>query len=193
MSEKVIIEVYSAKELDAKAKQRAYHEWLGSSPYAWGDENAKTLKAFESIFPIHVTHWEYDSCTSHVRFRFTNPDVEGLSGIRLLKYLYNNYYHVLFKGKYYYSKNGKNRQSKIIVSNDCVLTGYYIDEDILRPIYDFLKSPSKNKTFCDLMKECLESWGRACSEDLYYCSTMEYFEEEAELNEWKYLKDGRRL
>jgi len=201
MSKTITIEVYSIKELPEKVQQKVYYEWLSNVVYPWADDNRETLEAFENIFPIKVKDWEYGGYNNnYIHFEMTcEPEIEELRGIRLLAYLYNNYFDYLFKGKYYsISKyiNGKyqykSRRSKVIKENSCVLTGYCIDDDILKPVYDFLKKPD-NRTFYDLMKECLESWLTACNNDYEYCTSFEYFIEEAENNDYTYTIDGKMI
>ena len=70
------------------------------------------------------------------------------------------------------------------------LTGYYIDDCILDPIYKFLKFPTENVTFDDLMNDCLDSFFRACRDDMESTQTLEYFTEESNANNWEYLLDG---
>jgi len=55
-----------------------------------------------------------------------------------------------------------------------------------------LKKPD-NRTFYDLMKECLESWLIACNNDYEYCTSFEYFIEEAENNDYTYTIDGKMI
>ena len=71
------------------------------------------------------------------------------------------------------------------------LTGYYIDNCILDPIYQFLKSPTENITFDCLMNECLDSFFRACRDDMESTRTLEHFTEESNANGWEYLSDGK--
>ena len=121
-----------------------------------------------------------------------------------MKYIYNNYFYDIYKGKYYslWSKTNKkssnaklgvlkSKHSNVIFDNSCVLTGYYLDDEILKPIYDFLKCP-KNINFYSLMRKCLNNWINACIKDYEYCTSMEYFLEEANDFKHEYFKDGRR-
>ena len=54
----VVVNVYEVNELNQQAQEKAYGEWLQSytSDYGWATENLDTLKAFEAIFPVDVTH-----------------------------------------------------------------------------------------------------------------------------------------
>lgn len=195
------ITVYTIDELSEKAKEKAYHNWLQQNDYPWENENRKTLEEFCRIFPVKVIDWSYGYWDNYIHFQFTGDEnIENLSGLRLLKYIYNNYYDCLFKGKFYYKEkyvNGKYeykcRRSKIIKDNSCVLTGYDLDDVILKPIYDFLKKPKEYITFYDLMKECLNTWVKACSEDYQYCTSMEYFIELSRINGWEYRENGEMI
>jgi len=197
MSRTATINIYTVKELSEEARQKAYYNWCGNNDYPWGEDNENTLKEFEKVFPIKIRSWEYGDRGEHISFIFEgDEDIENLTGIRLMKYIYNNYYDNLFKGKYY-SKvkyvNGtytyKHRYSKIVKDNCCVLTGYSMDYDILQPIYDYLKKPD-NRTFKELLDDCLQSWLKACSTDYEDYYSWDSFLEESEVNEWEYTENG---
>lgn len=194
---KIEIKVFSINELSEDAQEKAYQKWIEHFDYVWAGENKDTLDEFEKLFPVEVTNWSYDTCDYNIRFRMTCDDeIAELRGQRLATYIVNNYYNSLYKGKYY-SKNingtFKSRRSKIIKEASCVLTGYCMDEDILEPIYKFLKNPCEHTTFEDLMEDCLNSWGRACRNDCEHSSSFEYFIEEAMNNEWEYDENGRQV
>lgn len=184
-------EVYSIDELSESARERAYYEWLSGEDYPWGIDNSATLEEFEKIFPIKVYNWEY-GYRKYINFDMTcDGDIAELSGIRLLKYIYNNYYNFLFKRREVYYKNNKKKVSKIFYTiPDCPLTGYYLDYEILEPIYKFLKNPSPYLTFKGLMRKCLESWLNACENDYEDYFSMENFIELSKDNDWEYFEDG---
>ena len=193
-------EVYSFDELSEKAKENAHNEFLNEEHYFWGDDNQKTLDAFCAVFPITAKDWEYgyrnyisgsmptaDSDTEKAYYDFT--------GIRLLKYIVNNYWHYLFKRKFIGSLKNKEKftpiYSRCQCESCCVLTGYCIDDAILQPIYDFLKKPDKTSTFEDILKDCLESWIIACNKDYEDSCSQEYFTEHAEANNYEFTEDGK--
>ena len=197
----VTMKVYSVEELSERALDRAYYDWCSDSDYPLGKENLKTLLEFEKIFPVEVTDWQYGGSYKYVRFHMTCEDeVADLEGFRLAKYIWNNYRYSIYKGKYY-SKGkyvgGKyqyvSRHSKIILEKGCPLTGYYLDYDILKPIWDFLDNPRPNITFEDLMEECLENWLEACENDFNDYYSKETFIEIAKVNEWEFYEDGSRF
>lgn len=193
------IKLYNLSELSETAQRKAYDEWYSHCDYFWHSDNVSTLKKFENIFPISNVDYGYSSYDSHISFRMDcNDEIEELSGIRLAKYIYNNYYKYISKGKYYSTKGTyvdgkyqyKFRHSKIIQENSCVLTGYYIDDCILEPIYNFLKTQDSSVTFYDLMDDCLQSWIIACQKDCEYNSSFEYFLENESNSETMYLENG---
>jgi hypothetical protein len=120
-----------------------------------------------------------------------------------MKYIWNNYSDYIFKGKYYSTKgyydekqqyHYKYRHSNIILEKEnCPLTGYYIDNEILQPLWDFLDKPNKNTTFHDLMEECLNNWISACNKDYENYYSMENFLEESKANEYEYLESGKQF
>lgn len=211
MREKTI-KVYKVSELEGRALDRAYHDWLGSSDYPWSGDNEATLKAFEEIFPVDIKNWEYDTTSYHVQFDLIcEEEVAELKGVRLMKYMANNYFEYVFKGKYYslwskkdvnphYKPNGhapkgklKSKHSKELYEFTCSLTGYYIDMDILQPIHDCIKGLyiDTGYTFEDIMQECLDNWGKACRDDFEGYTSMESFIEHSDMNDWEYDESGR--
>ena len=193
------LKLFKFDELDENAQQTAIDHFrnLGDL-YHWHNENQETLKAFIDLFPVNVSNWEYGYRYS-INWTFTdNEDIESLSGVRLLKYLINNYGNTLFKGKYYstpgFHVDGKffykKRYSNCQTESSCVLTGYGIDDDILEPIYKFLKAPDTNITFYDLMNDCLQSWVFACHNDFEGAYTDESIKDTITANEYEFLDDG---
>lgn len=194
-----IINIYGIKELSEGAKNKAFYNFCNSEIYPYEDENEKVLNKFENIFPIKINSWSYGGYDNHIGFNMTCDDeISELKGIRLLSYIWNNYRDDIFKGKYY-STNGyydkknnyhyKYRHSKIILNTDCVLTGYYLDVDILQPIYIFLNKPS-NTSFNELIEECLNKWINTCNKDYEYYFSMDNFIEMSDNNNWEYTKEG---
>ena len=184
-------DIFPLAELSATARETAYTEWLRTFEYSWSGDNRNTLDAFESIFNIKVTDWGYDTC--RYSYRFTSHysgEEEELNGIRLLKYLVNNYWHILFKPRTYYLKGNfkKQRKSRVFTESSCVLTGYCADEDILKPIYDFLKSPDTDTTLYDLMDKCLDHFFKSCRDDMEYNAARKVLRKVAKPTSTSFLK-----
>lgn len=184
-------EVYTLNELTKKAREKAYNNWLERHDYYWdGEYNQKTLQAFEQTFNIKMERWSYD--TYNYTYRFTSnysEEEDNLKGIRLLKFLVNNYWNDLYRPRDYWKSYQKKRESHIFVSNNSVLIGYYMDDVILKPIYDFLKSPD-DTTLYELMDKCLDGFFKACRDDMEYQFSEEYFAESCEENNYEFLSDG---
>ena len=187
-------DIFPLAELSATARQAAYSEWLSNFEYFWDSDNRNTLDAFESIFNIKVLDWNYD--TNSYSYRFTSyysGGQEELRGIRLLKYLVNNYWHTLFRPKVYHVRGNfkKQRKSRLFTDSNFVLTGVCTDDGILKPIYDFLKSPDTNTTLYELMDKCLDNFFKSCRDDMEYQCSEESFEESCEINEYEFLENGK--
>ena len=152
-------EVYQFHELTKEAQVKAHSHWVEHFDYTWSEENRNTLQAFERVFKIKVEKWSYDSCTYNYCFTsHYSEEEDNLKGIRLLKYLINNHWNDLYISKTYWGKNyKKKRKSRVFVTNDCVLTGYYIDYDILKPIYFMMLSMSR------LRMSWILYWGKSQS------------------------------
>lgn len=206
------VKLFNFSELSEEAKVKACEEYRnrGYEP-VWTAENRQTLEAFEKIFPINVTNWSYGGRGEGVSFSIIGEHIEEVSGQRLATYLWNNYARDLFKGKYYGCvevkklvkhkrvKNPKDYKngnffnpyySAITLDNSCVLTGYYLDNEILDPIYEFLDNPTKGTTFEDLLNDCFNAWIKACNDDVESQNTDEYIGEHMEANDYEFEEDG---
>lgn len=185
------VKLYGIDELTDTAKNNAHSNYLNSVDYAWSEENRDTLNKFVDIFPVELRGRDNDSI-----YMLCDDEIAELKGVRLLKYLVNNYWNDLFKPKFIYNtKKGisgdtKSRYSKCQFDNCCTLTGYCMDMEILDPVYKFLKTPDKNTTFEMLMQECLNAWEMACRKDEEYQCSLEYFIETAQANEWEFTENG---
>lgn len=206
------IKVYKLDELSEKAQELAHHQYLvGEMEYPWAEKNRQSLQEFERIFPVKVKDWEY-GCRSFINWSYEgDEEARELSGVRLLKFIYNNYYLHITKPKFLKSFDGEmpknisqidldirgkkgasghyyNVYSKLWRETD--LTGYCMDYALLKPIEDFMKNPSDRVTFEGLLGDCLESWVSECEKDYEYACSFEAFKETAEANEWEFLENG---
>lgn len=199
--------VYTLDELSQEAKEAAYENWNIDNYYPYAHENEETLKRFEEVFPIEIGHWEYDQFSGNISYEFEDNEIDiddiyydtelkEMCGIRLLKYLHNNYWNDISSRKFYFAGGGIGIKSKTRHSNfqrevgNCPFTGYYMDEVILKPIHDFMKKPDENINFNDLMDMCLNNWVQACVEDCEWTNSMECFEDYCEANNMEFTEDG---
>lgn len=215
MSITITKEAFAFSELDSDSQDKAIEQYRNRmyefADYAWSGDNEASLRAFEAIFPIKVKDWSYGGCgqgSNYIEFDMTCDDeVADLQGLRLSKYLWNNYRRELYKGKYYSlphnrvikHKRVKSKKfdngnvhnayySAINLEHSCVLTGYCLDEDLLDCVYALLdwkdhKSLSyswQETSFEQLMKDCLDAWVTACASDYDYQFTDEAIREQLE-------------
>lgn len=185
------IQLYKFNELSSEAQQNAIDKWRESDEYVNGYENEQSLKAFLETFPIQVKDWSYDAYSHNERILYSGEaDHQLLSGKRLVSFLMNNYYSVLFEKKVFKLKSGKTRKSRIIEQETCCpFTGFHTDEALLQPIREFLKTPSKTD-FEDLLADCIFQWGKACESDCYYQQTTECITETILANDYDFTANG---
>ena len=157
------IKIYKFEELSKEAKSNALAKFRSKgieTQYIYDDAHS-TVKAFNSIFGLKEGYNSWLDCyTAHLE-----DDILNLSGLRLRKYILNNYFDTLFINKYlksivyddYPNKNtpfnkktsvihsGKNTGKIFVSFYSCYkkevgynLTGVCYDYNILQPIYDFL-------------------------------------------------------
>ena len=212
------IQVFTFEELSDSAKEHALYKYHYDS-FQWSDEApVETLKAFADVFPIKIKDWSYDSQSANASWMFRDylsGDIENLTGIRLAKYIWNNYRKELFKPKFIGSlKTNEYVQHKRIksprepyangnrfnpyysgcqIDTSCVLTGCCFDEDILEPVYSFLKKPDATTDFNDLIQDCISNWEVSVRKQAEWESSMEYFAEICEINEYEFTESGERF
>jgi hypothetical protein len=187
------ISIYKFSELPEDTQEKVIEHFREGDQNFWSKENEETLKAFEEFFPVKIKDWEY-GVRNYINFTLTcDETIEPLTGVRLLKYILNNYGTRLFKPKYLKHVKGKARYSRINKDTCCVLTGYCIDDDTLQPIYDFLKTPSNSVTLQDLMNDCLHAWVFACRRDYEHAYSDEAIKETIDANEYEFTEEGKLI
>ncbi len=183
--------VYQFKELPEDVQEKIVSTWRDHDEYFWGDENENALDAFKKTFPVTIGQWEYGYRNYINHTENVEPEISALRGIRLYKYIVNNFGNDLHTNKVYYGKNHKKRVSRISYYDDCPLTGYCIDEDILEPIKNFLKNPDNQTSLNDILSDCLESWLIACKNDYESWLSEEVIIEDIEANKYEFTIDGK--
>lgn len=206
----VQIQVYKFSELNKDAKQRAINDWRNKYSKYDSDiyyrELIDSVKALANAFNLKIGKRYTDLKTDNIE-----DDVLNLSGIRLAKYIWNNYKNDIFKGKFYGKlvntlKDGTiikkdanypagvrhvKRYSKCILENDCVLTGVCYDYDILKPVYDFLKNPSANVTFADLINNIEWAISKCFNDIEDWTGSDEFIIDNIEANEYEFTENGK--
>lgn len=210
------LKLFEYSELSEQAKEKA-RDWFNRDganvDYIYSDAH-ETVKAFFKHFPGSEGRNSWlDINTNNI-----DDNILELTGHRLATYIFNNYGNVLFKRKYlgcigdnrvikhrmsktnYYDMkkgalvNSNNFiYSNIQKSNCYVLTDVCYDDDLLDPIYKFLKAPSKSINFEELLNDCFHSLRKSIENEVEYRNSREAIEEDIEANEYTFLEDGTRF
>lgn len=193
------IKIYSYNELGKDAQQKAYIDWLGYAEYPFYDDMYETLKEFENMFNGYIKVQDISFQRERVIFRWAfDEEVANLSGVRLLKYVWNNFGDKLYKGKYYSSNNNpkrefKSRKSKILMECECPLTGCYTDYLILDRFITFMHSaPTKYMTLVDLIQSCFDMFMSEAIDCINEWFCRDIFHDECEVNDFEFYEDGSR-
>jgi len=203
----VTTEVFAFDELSETAKTKAIENYRNKNyeNSFYFDEIIDTVKKVIELFNLKTGNEYTDIRTSHI-----DDNILELKGVRLFKYLMNNYGNDLFKPKYikcidkefrcklfickvHTARDGRKYTqifSKTKKDNSCVLTGCCYDEDILKPIYNFLKKPEANTTFEDLMNEIGDAISKTVSDTEDWINSDEFIAENLESNSYEFTEDG---
>ncbi len=202
--------VYKFNELSKQAKENAIeqHRNNGYDNQHYFDEITDSVKAMVELFGIETgRQW------SDLKLGNIDDSIMELKGVRLYKYLVNNYYNELFTPKYLkcLDRELKCKQficklntshkgekytmlySKQYKDNSCVLTGICYDNDILQPIYDFLKKPDKDTTFESLFNDVESAISKCYDNTEEWVNSDEFIKDEIEANELEFTKEGKRF
>jgi hypothetical protein len=212
------IKIYEFNELSEAAKQTAIENYKNNNlsfDFIYSDAE-NTVEAFCDAFNVKTGRNSWLDCnTSNIEDNILN-----LTGLRLRKYLLNNFGSILYKRKYL--KTGENLDSRptkyhrmqkiteiqrgldkgkfyityysnlFVVSNDCNLTGMCYDNDMMGPMYDFLELRTFDSTnFEDLLNSCFYEMKRTLENEEEYMYSDEYISEEIENNDWQFTENGQ--
>lgn len=203
--------VYKFNELSKTAQEKAIYncrDMFSEDISMVYDEAYYSVKKFNEIFCTEQGRKSW----LDVRTDQIDDNILQLKGLRLYKYIWNNFKAQLFKGKSYslwskteksykHYKDGfpvlKTRHSRIILENSCVLTGVCWDEDLLQPIYDLLNwkaedyKSNDNIDFETLMDNCFYSLKSSLDKQEEYINSEEYTRQMLESNDYEFTQDGK--
>lgn len=211
--------IYKFEELSKEAQEKAIENYRNNYltlDFIYSDAES-TVKAFCNAFDVKSGFRSWLDCnTSNIE-----DAVLELTGLRLRKYILNNFGDTLYKRKYLKSggnskdlkpfhrmrkqteiKNGPNKglfysayYSNICkVAKNCNLTGMCYDDDMMQPIYDFLELRTFGSTnFEDLLRECFDAMRSTLEREEEYMNTDEYISEEIECNEYEFTEEGNKF
>ena len=187
MSITLQIKAFPYNELQGKARERAY-SWISEGLNfrdTWGSEVLDTIKVFSSIFPIKLLHVDY---TDLIRYQVTDSNVRYLKGLRLRTWMVNNVLPKVEKGRYYGKANFK--RSNFYKEICCPFTGVCYDDSILDPILKFIKKPSLDCLFEDLIDDCFYSLISDVKSEIENMESDEYISEHSEANDYLFSEEG---
>lgn len=209
-------EIFDFNELSEDAKEIAINEIRNTQDNIFMyDESYKTVKEFNEVFNIK------EGSRSWLDFSLdkVSNDLLQLKGLRLRTYLINNFgywiYKKLWMKSFVSDKQIKHKRviskednkgnfynsyySGIQKNNSCVLTGMCYDNEILKPIYDFIdnyKQDAKNYDFTDfedLIKYCFHNLKKCLDSEEEYMYSDKGVIEEINNNDYYFTKDGKRF
>lgn len=196
------LNIYTIEELKEEfpeAYKEAYNQWYAGVQYPYDSEFERVRKFIENTFNICIVNWDIDHKSARYKYN-SNLETQVLDrkGAKAYSYLMYHHFNDLFRGKYYSTskRDGSDyisRHSKIMFTHDCVITGCYIDDEILKPIYDFLEKPDPNTSFRLLIQYVVDAWINTYRRDVDDYFTEETFEGECEANDWEFFDDGRMI
>lgn len=207
--------VYKFNELSEKAKDKAI-EWYRNSGRANEDSSYSYDEAHESVQLFHDIFGTKEGSRSwlDVQTGHIYDNIINLKGLRLQKYIWNNFKTSLYKGKYYslwskteksykHHKDGypvlKSRHSKVFLDNSCILTGICWDNSLLQPVYDFLEKYQDKADYYSymdfetLMNDCFASLTKDLESEDEYRNSDEAIIEAIQSNEYEFQKDGTKF
>ena len=204
----VEINICKFSELSEEAKGSVINKWRNNGidvNYIY-DEAYATVNKFNELFGINEGSRSWlDFNTDHI-----DDSILELKGIRLRTYIINNFWHGLYKGKYFslwskkdisfkHYKNGypvlKSRNSKVIFDNSCTLTGVCYDHSMLQPVYDLIEWNEKsdynsNLDFESLIEDCFHNLKSDLESEVEYMNSDEAITETIEANDYDFTEDG---
>jgi hypothetical protein len=211
--------IYLFSELNSAAKEVALENYRNNNldfDFIYSDAE-NTVKAFCESFNVKtgLNSW-LDCCTSHI-----DDEILNLTGLRLRKYLLNNFGSTLYKRKYLksffsetepkkwhplrsykptFSRNENKKgfwityTSKMFLESCCNLTGICYDDNMLKPVYDFLELRSFDDTnFEDLLNACFDAMKETIEKEREYFQSDEYIIEQITENCLEFTKDGKEF
>jgi hypothetical protein len=203
----ISVNIYSFNELSDKAKDRAINDYRnkGYDNQFYYDEIIESCKAVYELFGF-----DFGLKYTDIRTGQIDDNILELSGVRLYTYIMNNYGNKLFKPKYikcidrhvywkpfickrkeYQSGPCTFIYSRNFVSTDCTLTGFCYDNDILQPVYDFLKKPGISTTFEDIIKEIENAIQKTFDNMDEWLNSDEFISDHFCANDYEFTENGK--
>lgn len=181
--------VYKFNELSDEAKEKAIEKIRKreyNAGFPWSEEYRQSLEGFAKFFDITLKDWSVGGRGEGVSFDLSE-NMDGLKGVRLYKYLVNNYLNRTKEYKYSKEKKG---QKYNVLAGECFFTGFCADENLLDAIREFCKKPKKDLEARELFEACFWDWIKAYNADSDYQTSDEGIKETIEANDYDFLENG---
>lgn len=194
-----VTKLYTFDELDVEVRNRLIRECGERNYDNWNYEFRDTLKKLEELFNVKCDNWSIDQWTYNydLHIGIYNRRLDDLAdcyddrdwgyftlkGNRAMGKCWTMWERDVVKGKYYSKSYKKSRHSKVLFvglhDGTCPLTGFYVDNDALDPLWDMMEGKFVNKstTIADMIDMCFDSFFRAWKNELEHVQTEEYFRE----------------
>jgi hypothetical protein len=211
----ISIQLYSFDELSEQSKQVAINNYdAGYDRIQIYEEAHESYKEFCKIFGITEYICDDKFCLNVYNL---DDNILELKGIRLAKWIWNNHKHNLFSGKYYgYSSyhNGRTKhrrvntkilsngkffnayKSAITLTNECLLTGMFYDQIILKHIYRFLDYDkdyfNADMNIIELLQNCLNDFNKSVQDEIAYIYSKEHISEYYRMENIEFYKNGEQ-
>lgn len=204
----ITMNVYKFDELSETAKRYARNTYRENA-YEDYDEYGLSIKAIGQVLGMRPD-WEISLCShSYVKFeRNLDEEIEELTGVRALKWVWNNWIEKTLRGKvigklfpcekskehptgldykFYYSKATK--------EFSCPFTGFTMDM-VFMETYQHMqeevregKEPDIDDFLKDLESRLCEDW----LSEIEYRDSDEYIDEMIEANDYEFYENGVQL
>lgn len=200
--------VYTFNELSENAKEKAIENYRNSvidHGYLM-DDLYNSVEKLREVFYLDSSQYRFVTPSSTWLETVDN----NVTGVRLYKWIVNNFWHELYRNKYlahrnrhfstyalkcrnehnYLGEEYSSVYSKLRFEKDCVLTGTCYDNEILEPIYNFLERPIEGYDAEDLIRDINSAVEQAVRREEEYLNSDEYISETLSENDYEFLIDG---
>ena len=194
--EKTYYTIDELKEVNIKGYNTAHEDfiYMNQDCYHWEYEAIESIEKFLDLFNCTLDEFRYGG-TPYDTFSFTCKgiwtydeeendilvsDLEEIKGENIKTYIDEM------------SFTHKDNIKRIINNyNEWLLTGYHLDEVLLKPLYDFLNNEQyKEYSLYDILYECLSDALECINEDYEYQLSEESFKEYCYSNNLLFDIDG---
>ena len=204
----ITMNVYKFDELSETAKRYARNTYRENACEDY-DDYVLSIKAIGQVLGMRPD-WEISLCShSYVEFkRNLDEEIEELTGVRALKWVWNNWIEKTLRGKvigklfpceeskeHPAGLDYKRYHSKATLVYDCPFTGFYMDMALwgaYRKMQKNVKSGKEN-TVGDFLEELEYRLCKDWLSEIEYRDSDEYIDEVMEANDYEFYENGVKL